>query len=327
MNLKNPGLFALSLATLLPCGDPAAQTKIRSQDTPPPEALLPRQVAGWQSSGKDQIFRREDLFDYMDGAGEIYLAYGFETLFVREYVKPAAPPMVAELYQMSSSEEAYGIFTHDTEGEERALGQGAYYGLGLLRFWKDRFFVRLLMERETAETEGVLLALGRSIVEAIPREGAKPRLVEGLPREGLLFSSVRYFHQQVSLNCHYYLADANLLNLSEKTAAVLARYQFKEGKVRLLLVHYPQPSEARVAYEQFGRTYFPNRPVSKSSRWVEKVEGDEWISGQWQGRFVILVFEAREARIGPQLMKNVFRKLQEVFPWEKKEKKLETEKG
>jgi hypothetical protein len=324
MNLKNSGPLAGILATLLAGFGMAVAGKDHGPEARPLEALLPQQFAGWQSAGKDQTFHRGNLFDYMDGAGEIYLAYGFQALLVREYVREAAPSIVAEVYQMSSSEEAYGIFSHDTEGEEREIGQGAYYGLGLLRFWKGHFFVRLMAERETEETARALQALGQSVAAAIPQEGRKPRLVSCLPPAGLLASSVHYFHQPVSLNCHYYLAEGNVLNLNERTEAVLARYQVEGGKVRLLLVRYPRPSEARTAYDRFRRAYFPSRPAGASSPQVGQVEGKGWVSARRQGRFVILVLEASGAGTGPRLTEAVVKKLQEVFPW-KQETNAESE--
>lgn len=317
MGLRNSGFFAFSLAMLLVPFSTAASEGRRGLEAMELAALLPAQVAGWQKAGEDRTFHRENLFDYMDGAGEIYLAYGFQALFVREYARAAAPPIVAEVYRMSSSEEAYGIFTHDTEGEERDVGQGAYYGLGLLRFWKGRFLVRLMAERETEEAREALLALGQSIAEAIPQEGRKPRLVAVLPPTGLLPSSVHYFHKQVSLNCHYYLSEANLLNLSERTEAVLARYQVGGGRVRLLLVRYPRPAEARIAYEQFNRAYFPFRTAAASPQRVGRVEGKGWVSARRQGRFVILVLEASEPGTARRLTEAVVKKLREVFAWKR----------
>lgn len=316
MGLRNFGFFAFGLAMLLV---PFSEASEGSQGREAMElaALLPAQVAGWQRAGEDRIFHRENLFDYMDGAGEIYLAYGFQALLVREYAQEAAPPIVVEVYRMSSSEEAYGIFTHDTEGEERDVGQGASYGLGLLRFWKGRFFVRLMAEQETEEAREALLVLGQSIAEAIPQGGRKPRLVAALPPTGLLPSSVHYFHKQVSLNCHYYLSEANLLNLSERTEAVLARYRFDGGQARLLLVRYPQPAEARIAYEQFSRAYFPFRTATASSQKVGKVEGKGWVSVRRRGRFVILVLEASGPGAGSRLTEAVVKKLREVFAWKR----------
>ncbi|MBM4047164.1 MAG: hypothetical protein FJ279_18835 [Planctomycetes bacterium] len=304
------GLFAAAALTQEP-GDRAMQIG----------TLLPRQIDGWRAGADDKTFTRDTIFEYMDGAGEIYLAYDFQRLLVRQYAKAGAPALAAEVYQMESSEDAFGIFSHDLDGQEVALGQGARYAAGFLRFWKDRVFVRLLAERETDETRAVLMALGKQIASAIPREGKRPLLVDCLPTEGLLSDSVRYFHKQVSLNCYYYLADGNLLNLSERTEAVLGRYQRGEHKVWLLVVRYPDAQEARSAHEQFQRIYFRGKPSAESPARVEKVERGEFVSVQWEDRFLTLVFEAQDKETCVRLSDAVTGKLKEVSAWKRQRAK------
>lgn len=277
-----------------------------------PDELLPQSVSGWKAAGEDKVFTRDTIFEYMDGAGEIYLAYDFERLAVREYTKPSAPRIVVEVYQMASSEDAYGVFSHDTDGRRVTVGQDAIYAAGLLRFWKDRLFFRLLAEEETPEAKAAVLALGKRIAGAIPRAGKKPRLLACLPTRGLEEQSVRYFHTQVSLNVHYYLADSNLLNLRAKTNLVLARYQRGERKVRLLLCRYPEPKLARTAFEQFSKVYLKS-PAKKDFETAEAEKG-EFVSARWMQGFVILVFEGADRETCEALTQSVLARIKEVFP-------------
>jgi hypothetical protein len=288
------------------------QEVARGDETMP--QLLPPRIAGWSVAGKDKIFTRDTIFEYMDGAGEIYLAYDFQRLLVREYAKRSAPRLVAEIYQMSSSEDAYGVFSHDTDGQAVALGQGAIYAAGLLRFWKDTYFVRLLAEQETPATRAAVMALGKSVEAAIPNLGKKSRLLACLPSQGLLRDSVRYFHTQVSLNAHYFLADTNLLSLSPKTEAVLAGYRGSGGKLRLLLCRYPDPTAAKSAFDRFNKIYFRDKSAPKSVMRVEKVEKGEFVGVRWHGALAILVFEAGDRKTCETFSDTVLGKVKEVFP-------------
>ena len=258
--------------------------------------VLPDQVDGWSTAERDQLYTRDDIFDYMNGAGEMYLAYDFEKLFFREYTRPAAPPFIAEIYEMNSSEDAYGVFTNDTDGKAVNVGQGAIYAQGLLRFWKGSVFVRLMAERETDETRTTIMNLGRKIAAAIADEGRTPVLLSYLPPEGLLKENTHYFHTRVTLNFLYFLADTNLLNLNSETEAILARYRRADGKVRLLLVSYPTAVLAKAAYEQFGRVYLSDRQESEDPMRIEKVENDEFVGARWSDRYLILVFEAKDQK-------------------------------
>jgi hypothetical protein len=251
---------------------------------------LPQEVQGWKADGQDRIFTRQNIFDYMDGGGEIYLAYDFQRLLAREYARPGAPRIVVEVYQMASSRDAYGVFTHDTDGQPVSAGQAALYSPGLLRFWKNRFFVRLQAEDETPEVKTALMAMGNQVASGIPQEGRKPSLIDALPPQSLIESSVHYFHTSVSLNIHYFLADSNLLNLNSRTEAVLARYQEDSEKPYLLIVRYPRPGDAKAAFEQFSKVYLRESPAEDTV--FVKLEKGQFAGGRREDRALLLVFEA-----------------------------------
>jgi len=58
-----------------------------------PEISLPSEAAGWKWDGKEMNYDSKSLFGYIDGAAELYLAYGFQSLTVRRYEKPNRPPL------------------------------------------------------------------------------------------------------------------------------------------------------------------------------------------------------------------------------------------
>jgi hypothetical protein len=251
---------------------------------------LPQQVLGWKTDGQDKVFTRQTIFDYMDGGGEIYLAYDFQKLLAREYAKAGAPRIVAEVYQMASSYDAYGIFTHDTDGQLLGVGQMGLYSAGLLRFWKDHFFVRLQAEDETPEVRTALLTLANRISSEIPRKGPMPALLNALPSEELVPPTVHYFHTAVLLNIHYFLDDSNLLKLNSRTEAVLAEYSQASGKPRLLIIRYPCGDDAQAAFEQFSKVYLRETPTGNAI--FRKLEKGQFAGGRREDRTLLLVFEA-----------------------------------
>jgi len=46
---------------------------------------LPDTIDGWKLDGSPKKITRENIFDYMDGGGELYLAYKFNQLLVWSY--------------------------------------------------------------------------------------------------------------------------------------------------------------------------------------------------------------------------------------------------
>lgn len=304
------GIFFLVVLLLL---NIYALDQVNKEEMMTLDSSLPVEIQGWSAKNNSVYFSRETIFDYMNGAGEVYLSYGFKKLLVREYIKEAAPGIVVEIYHMSSPEDAFGIFTHDTDGEMIQLAQGAIYAMGLLRFWKDKFFVRVQAEKETELVKSVILQLGELIKNAIPGEGKKPVLLSCLPEQGLLNQETRYFHKELSLRTHYYLADTNILDLSEDTDAILARYQFNKNKIRVLLVKYPGKENAQKAARQFKKNYLDVSVDENEPYFIKEIERGEFVSVSQRDRFLVFVFEAKENNICQQLTQNILGKLKEVY--------------
>ena len=81
------------------------------------QSALPEQIDGWKASpGEDRSYDRETIFDYIDGEGEVYNAYNMRRCVTRRYEKPEGPQIVMDLFDMGSSKDAFGVFTHDRHG-------------------------------------------------------------------------------------------------------------------------------------------------------------------------------------------------------------------
>jgi len=250
--------------------------------------LLPEEVNGWKAGEEDKIYDEETIFDYIDGAGEVYNAYQFTKLRARHFSRQESPNILVDLFDMGSSRNAYGVFTHDLEGDRVGIGQDSTYKGGLLCFWKDRFFVSLYAERETDESKEAVMKLGQEISSRIPNKGFIPDIVSLLPGEELDKSRVRYFYNPLILNYHFYVSDGNLLAINPETEAVFGVYGEEESVYRLLLVLYPDKEKARKAYQDFMNAYMPDAPDSS----VVETEDGTWTGAELKGNLLVIVFEA-----------------------------------
>ena len=212
---------------------------------------LPRDVDGWQAVAEDQVFDTESIFSYIDGHAEVYLSFGMKRCLSRRYLGPEGEPdVVLDLFEMDAAENAYGVFTHDRDGEEIGVGQGALLRDGWLSFWQGRWFGSVYAEGESERSSAALIDLAHASVDAISDEGAVPAMVSELPKSGLDKRSVRFFHTQEILNGVVYLGFDNPFVLSLDTNAVLGSYRRDAGTAWLLLVEYPD--EATAARAEVG---------------------------------------------------------------------------
>lgn len=248
---------------------------------------LPSDFDEWKTS-ETRFFERDNLFDYLDGGAEIYLSYDFQKLMVQEYLL-ADKSIMVEIYQMSSSDDAFGLFSLNQEGENWTVGQDASYSFGILCFWKDHFFVRIMdMEGENSSQE-LILKLGKGIAERIKGEGRPPQLLNRIPQDNLQKQSIFYFHKNIVLNNLYFLSKENILNLSEKTNALLASYGKDNQALKLVLIEYPDTLESRNAFENFNQKYL-NVTIS-SLRNLQKVGEDLFCGVELKGNFLIVVLQ------------------------------------
>ncbi len=157
-----------------------------------PRLELPPSLAGWRLSGPE-FYNRKTLFQYIDGAAEVYLAYGFEQLAAFKLESPNGGWIVADIFRMSSPEEAFGIFSFEREGPDVGVGNQSEYSPGLLRFWQANYFVAVSAHppQKAAELKDAAFEVAQAISSKLPRGGQPPLLARLLPQQSLDSLSVR----------------------------------------------------------------------------------------------------------------------------------------
>jgi hypothetical protein len=209
---------------------------------------LPEEAAGWKAIDDGQVYDTESIYSYIDGHAEVYMAYGMVRCLSRRYSGPEGEPdIVLDLFEQASPADAYGVFTHDRDGDEVEVGQGGLFRHGWLSFWKDRWFGSVYAEGESEASAAAVLTLGRAVAESIEEVGQIPAMVAELPGEGLESRSVRFLHTQEILNGVVYLGYDNVLRFGPEVDAVVGRYTRPAGNGWLLLVEYPDEAAAEKA--------------------------------------------------------------------------------
>ncbi len=262
--------------------------------------FLPQKVDGWQASGRDETYDPQSIFDYIDGAGEVYRAYNFRKLHVRRFEREGKADIVVDFFDMGQARDAFGVFTHDLEGERPDIGRAATYKGGLLSFWKGRYFVSVYAEAETEETRDAVLHLGRKIASVIEEEGKKPDILDLIP-SAFPQEEARYFHNHLILNYHFFVASENILRLDQDTEAVLVPSQSEGGRAYLLLVRYPDPDRTAQAYESFVRSYMPDA----SRPGFVRTEDMTWTAIKAKKNYIIVVFSLPSESEAAQILAEV----------------------
>lgn len=247
-------------------------------------AGLPKSVGAWDKPVVSASYDRKTLYDYIDGGAELYLAFGFVGAVTIKYAAGGSNEINVDIFDMGGPRGAFGVFAHGRESIAAEIGQGSEYGGGLLTFWKDRWFVSVMGHPETEAKRKAVLELGRSIAALIPDTGSVPKIIAGLPKPGLVHSSVRTFHHPLLQNDYVDISHENPLRIGVKTQAVLARYQRQDERHVLMLVDYPTEDKAKQALRDFKAGVLGGLTPAK--------RGERWAGLKRSGRRLVIALDA-----------------------------------
>lgn len=289
-------LFCLALGIFSPRGV--------AQPMDSEKANLPETTGNWKLAGPPRRIDAGNIFDYMNGGGELYLAYRFDHMLAWEYREGGGNDITVEVYRMQASDDAFGLLSLDWGGEGMSWGSAAekppadsvaptvraLYGAGLLRLWAGNLYARIMAVRETPEARAAILELGRIIAADRPLPpppallGLLPAAADGAWR--ILPDRTAFFRSHLVLNSFYYVSHENILGLGPDCEAVFATYERGERRGHLLIVCYRDSEAASRGLEGFLKSYVPEKGERKNYFQVE----DGWLGCRLAGSRLVLAF-------------------------------------
>jgi hypothetical protein len=318
---------------------PAAQGGRALEGSGGPIVNLPKKAAAWTRPDAPKRIDAQTIFNYMDGGGELYLAYRFDHLDVYEYASADQGSILVELYWMRSPDDAFGLLSNDWGGEPVDLDVNAagvpvpqvpparaLFGGGLLRLWSDALYARVLASRDTPASREQVIALGRAIV-AGRTAPPPPALVRGLPVTAapgyrLRPDRVCQFRSHLVLNSVYFLSSEDILDLNQQVDAVTAQYTgppagrlpasdspaaAKGPTVQVVVAIYPSDAAAGAALAHFRRAYLPEArgtvPDASKPEALKVEQG--WVADARQGRTIVIALDCPDEATGRRMVSDV----------------------
>jgi hypothetical protein len=266
----------------------------------------PACVAGWPMDGQPALFDKETLFDHINGESELYFPYGFELLAFARYVNKKHPQEAfdADIYQMGSLLDAFGIYANYRRKEDADVSVGAEgtAASSQLLFYQDRYFVRLQASGTANPGADTFLACARAISEKLARGTGRPGELEAFDISAVEPKSVRYIAQSL-LGYAFFrkgiMADA-LLN-GEKVQLFLVRENSAEAAQKAF-DHYGQYLKTSDKNVQFGRRQ--HRDFLKAS---DPLYGNVVV--EQSGQFIVGAVRVKDICGAQQLIENLFKRI------------------
>jgi len=150
-------------------------------------------VAGWQTGPDMEKYDSDNLFEYINGAAESYLSFGFEELNVAEYRAGDASVLV-EVYRHASREDAFGIYAQERppKGPFKTVGYQGYQSGEIFCFVAADYYIKIIGNRIQSDLAGVLERFAVIFADQIPESTKSPSILRVFPRDSLRQNSEAY---------------------------------------------------------------------------------------------------------------------------------------
>lgn len=270
-----------------------------------PVKSLPESIGGWSLSEKDRYFNDSTLYDYIDGGAELFLSYGFTKVFNRNYSKPGQPDIKVDIFYMNSSYDAFGVFMQSTGRVEYDFGQQSQKASGSIIFWKDNFYVSIMCNPETDESESAVKKLAKEIDNSITSTGYLPPIINLLPEKDIDTKSIRYFKHYIWLNSHTFISNDNILDIDSNVNCVQAKYNINKSNPVLLILEYPDEKKADLAKAKFCRTFNSKLINSK----IIETEKHRWVGLDSFKSYIWVVINCNDKTVARELLESASKKL------------------
>ncbi len=167
---------------------------VSAQDTAELETLLP-DVSGWEMVEEPQFYFPESLFEYINGAAEIYISYDFQKLAVAQYEAEESSSNVSlEIYDMGIPVTAFGIYSAERFPDNQFIdiGTQGYIEEGTLNFLAGSYYIKMLCFDCGEKWDTYLKDFARRIESKINADHEFPAPVKAFPEKNLIPNSQKF---------------------------------------------------------------------------------------------------------------------------------------
>lgn len=155
-------------------------------------------LKGYRIKKDYPVYKPDNLWDFINGAADNYLAYGFEDLNVAEYRK-GKDVIKLEIYRHRDKNMGFGIYSSERSPSFSFIEIGAqgYMTGGSVNFFKDCYYVKLRTYSKKEKVLKDVQALAERINSQLPGNESMPSLLARFPSEGKKTNQETYIHESV----------------------------------------------------------------------------------------------------------------------------------
>jgi hypothetical protein len=250
------------------------------------------EIAGWRQSVEVQTFTPKTLYEYINGAADLYLMYDFQELKVAEYQNDKKASITVEVYRHQTPTHAFGIYSQERLPSANFIEIGAqgYVENNVFNFLTGPFYVKISRYNTGAEDQGVLLAFAKTVSENLGEKGAPPSILTTFPAEGKIKNSEKFIAQ-------------NFLGYSFFYSAFTADYELSDKKFKLFIIEGTDNNECKTMIEKYLQSIkSPGKEVAEG-RYIFSDPYHGEIELHWKGRHLWGILNVNDQSLRSKYLK------------------------
>ena len=250
------------------------------------------EITGWKQSGEIQTFIPKTLYEYINGAADLYLTYDFQELKVAEYQNEKKASVTIDVYRHKTPIHAFGIYSQERLPNANFIDIGAqgYIENNVFNFFTGPYYVKIISYQTGAEDREILLAFAKKVSGNLGGKGAPPSLLTTFPAEGKIKNSEKFIAQ-------------NFLGYSFFYSAFTADYELPDKIFRLFIIEGTDRNECKTIIEKYLQSIKSPRKEVAEGRYIFSDPYHGEIELHWQGRYIWGTLNVNDTKLRSKYLK------------------------
>jgi len=157
------------------------------------DAFFP-DMTGWKKTEGPTSYAPDSLYQYINGAAEVYLSYDFRELTVVTYENANEDSITIEIYRHATPNDGFGIYSQEKprSGSYLKIGAEGYGESILLNFVQGHYYVKINFFGDMDSGQKILASFADAVSARISDKKKLPPVLKCFPHEGIVAHSKRY---------------------------------------------------------------------------------------------------------------------------------------
>ncbi len=235
------------------------------------------ELEGYKLTTNYPVYGPENLWDFIDGAADTYLSYGFADLHVAEY-KKGKNVIKLEIYRLSDNTMAFGIYSTERSPSFKFMNLGAqgYIADGAINFFKGKYYVKIRIYSKSEKTLKSAESLALNVSSMLEGDSKMPAVLSKFPETGKKQNEESYINESV--------LGHKFLNKAYK-----ATYELGSDNFTIFIMETNSPEEAKKSAEAYLTATGIDIVESGSGKFMLKDGYNGTIFLAWKENLVIII--------------------------------------